>query len=178
MDIIRKLKPLEEVSLSRKIPIIGPDKGSWLASKVKELQPKHVLELGTANGYSGIILGSEGAEVTTIDINKEIVSEAEKNFKEFKIKAQLIVGDGVTIVKELAKRKKEYFDLIYIDFAKAKYKPVLDDCISMLKHNGYIIADNITMDGCKDFKEAVLHNSKLKTEIIHILDGLSCSRKM
>jgi len=168
--MIEKLQSLEKESISRGIPIIGPEKGAWLLKKVKELKPKKVLELGTANGYSGIILGSEGAELTTIELNPEIAEEAKENFKKHNIKAKVIVGDAVEEIKKLEGK----FDLVFIDFAKNKYIEVLEDAIRLCK--GFIIADNITMEGCQDFKKAVLNHPELKTEIINIKDGLSCSQ--
>lgn len=175
--IISLLQDLESESISRGIPILGRDKGSWLLNKVKEIKPKLILELGTANGYSGSILGSEGAELITVEINPEIAEEAEKNFSRFNINASIIIGDGVKEVEKLVKEKQDYFDLIFIDFAKNDYIKVLENCIKLVKNNGFIIADNITFDGCQDFKEAVLNHPKLKTEIIKIKDWLSCSEK-
>ncbi len=178
--IISLLQDLEYQSISRGIPILGREKGTWLWNKVRELEPERILELGTANGYSGIILGSEGAELHTIEINSELAAEAEENFAKFNVNATIIVGDGVEEVQTLAKNKKKHnsFDLIFIDFAKSKYIEVLGDCILLVKKGGFIIADNITMAGCQNFKEAVLKHPQLKTEIISIKDGLSCSEKI
>ena len=167
--IVSELKELEKESISRGIPIIGSEKGHWLYKKILELKPKKVLELGTANGYSGIILGSEGAELTTIEIDSKIAEEAKLNFKKFNITSKIIIEDGVEEIKKL----NENFDLIFIDFAKKKYIEVLEDCIRLGK---YIIADNISFEGCQDFKEKILNHPKLKTEIIDIRDGLSFSK--
>ncbi|HLD39834.1 MAG TPA: class I SAM-dependent methyltransferase [Candidatus Nanoarchaeia archaeon] len=174
---ITQLQPLEQESIARGIPILRSKKGAWLLQKVQEIKPQRILELGTANGYSGCILGSEGAELTSIDVNAIIAEEARQNFKKYEIKAQVLVGDAVEIIKRLAKEKAEYYDLIFIDFAKNKYITVLENCITLVKKGGFIIADNITMDGCQDYQEAVLHHPQLKTELIPIKDGLSCSTK-
>tara|TARA_Y100000310_G_scaffold259717_1_gene268456 strand:+ start:644 stop:1159 length:516 start_codon:yes stop_codon:yes gene_type:complete len=167
--IISKLRELEKESTSRGIPIIGSEKGTWLYKKILELKPKKVLEFGTANGYSGVILGSEGAELTTIEIDPKISKEAKLNFEKFDINANIIVEDGVEEIKKL----NENFDLIFIDFAKKKYVEILEDCIKLGR---YIIADNISFEGCQDFKEKILNHPKLKTEIIDIKDGLSFSK--
>jgi predicted O-methyltransferase YrrM len=172
--VISQLKQLELESISRKIPIIGSEKGRWLLQKVEELKPQKILELGTANGYSGIILASKGAELTTVELNPKIVEEAQDNFKRFNVNAKIIIGDGVEEIKKL----DEQFDLIFIDFAKKKYFQVLNDCLRLIKIGGHIIADNISFDKCQDFKEAVLNHPQLKTEIIEIKDGLSCSEKI
>jgi predicted O-methyltransferase YrrM len=168
--IISKLKELEKESISRNIPIIGSEKGTWLYNKILELKPKKILELGTANGYSGIILGSEGAKLTTIELNSKIIAEAKSNFKKFNINAKIINGDGVKEIKKL----NEKYDLIFIDFIKKEYITILEDCIRLGK---YIIADNINFKRCKNFKEKILNHPKLKTEIINIKDGLSFSKK-
>ena len=92
---IDRLQPLEQESIARGIPILGSKKGAWLLQKVQEIKPQRILELGTANGYSGCILGSEGAELTSIDVNAIIAEEARQNFRKYGIKAQVFVGDGV-----------------------------------------------------------------------------------
>ncbi len=178
MDIIQKLEVLERESRERGIPIIGFEKGRWLLSFIEKNNPHHILELGTANGYSGIILGSEKAELLTVEKDDKIVAEARENFTHFNINAEVVVGDAVSIVSTMAKNKLNYFDLIFIDFAKKKYLTVLNDCLTMIKDEGYIIADNITMVGCQDFKEKILYHPSLKTEMINIGDGLSCSKVM
>ncbi len=176
MDIIQKLQSLEQESRKRGIPIIGSEKGRWLLSLIKKNKPQYILELGTANGYSGIILGSECGELLTLEKDAKIPAEAQENFTSFNINAKILVGDGVAVISQLVKEKKNYFDLIFIDFAKKKYLTVLDNCLIMIKNGGYIIADNITMTGCQDFKQTVLDHPLLKTEIINIGDGLSCSK--
>ena len=171
------LQALEKECLKRGIPILGKEKGTWLHQKVKELKPSRILELGTANGYSGIILGSEGAQLHTIELNPFLVEEAEKNFAKFKVVARVITGDAIAEVKNLAAKPKyaEKFDLIFIDFTKSKYIEALPECLKLVRKGGAIIADNITFTGCQDYKEAVLRHPQLKTEIISIRDGLSYS---
>ncbi|MEK6863223.1 MAG: class I SAM-dependent methyltransferase [Nanoarchaeota archaeon] len=176
--VISKLQVLERESIARGIPIIGSKKGSWLLQKVRETKPARILELGAANGYSGCILGSEGAELTTIEVNAIIADEARDNFQKHGINAKVLVGDVVEIVKRLATEKQEYYDLIFIDFAKKKYLEVLEDCIKLVRKGGLIIADNIAMEGCQDYQQAVLNHLRLKTELIPIRDGLSCSQKI
>ncbi len=178
MNVIEKLKPLEKESIERGIPILGSIKGKWLYDKIVELRPRKILELGTANGYSGIILGSEGGKLLTIEINEKIAYEARKNFKKFNINAEIIINNGVEEVKRLVIEKKEFFDLVFIDFAKKDYIKILEDCIKLVKGNGFIIADNMSFGECNDYKEAVLRHPKLKTEIIRIGDWLSYSKKI
>ena len=107
MTIIKDLASLEQESIARGIPILGREKGTWLWKKIKEVKPKPVLELGTANGYSGIILGSSGVDLTTIEINEKIAEEAMRNFLEHNVNAQVLLGDAIAITNELAQNKKE-----------------------------------------------------------------------
>lgn len=178
--ILEELQELEEQSIKRGIPIIGSTKGAWLLQKIKEVQPQRVLELGTANGYSGIILGSEGAELITIEIDKRIAVEAKKNFVAFNINARIVIGDAVQVAEKMARDENNEgaFDIVFIDFVKTGYLKVLENCICLVKKQGFIIADNITFDGCQDYRQVILNHPQLKTEIINIRDGLGCSRRV
>ena len=173
--ILDQLTSLEKESLSRRIPIVGREKGFWIYQKILELKPQKILELGTANGYSGIILGSQGAELTTIEINPQLALEAKDNFKKFNINSNILTGDAVRLIKTF---KDEQFDFIFIDFAKHKYLPVLKDALRVVKKKGCLLADNITMAGCQAYKEAIMKDSRLKTEIISIKDGMAFSQKL
>src|SRR3989344_9120167 len=110
--VILKLKKLEEESIRRGIPIIGSERGEFLLKIIREEKPKEILELGTANGYSGCILGREGGKGTTIDIDGHITEEAKRNYALFNIKATIIIQDGVEAVKDMAAVRKDYFDMI------------------------------------------------------------------
>lgn len=175
--IIDELRELENKSVEKGIPIIGREKGKWLYEKIKKIKPKKILELGTANGYSGCILGSLNGELTTIEQDKKAIEEAEKNFEKFNINTKIINGDAVKEVERLVK-DEEKFDLIFIDFSKKDYIKVLENCIKLINKNGVIIVDNITNDKCKEFKKETLNNKRLKTEIVMIRDGLSFSVKI
>jgi len=168
---------ITELLIKPHIPIIGRDKAEWLHNKILELEPKKILELGTANGYSGCVLGSEGAELTTIEIDPIIAEEAKLNFEEFEINANIIVGDGVEEVNKLTENENnlESFDLIFIDFANKKYIQVLENCIKLVKNKGIIISDNILREDCEEYKDEVLNHPRLKTEIIEIDNGMSYS---
>ena len=179
---IEDLHELEQESIQRKVPIIGPEKGAFLLDFIKQHQPKTILELGTATGYSGIILGSEKAKLTTLDKSPKAIEEAKINFQKYNTNVKIIRGDIVENIKTLS----QTFDLIFIDFALSQYITILDDCLRLTKPRSYIIADNINLKvkkntgikHCQDFKKAILNNPQLQTEIINIKDGLSVSKKL
>jgi predicted O-methyltransferase YrrM len=176
--IIEELKGLEEESKVRGVPIIGPEKGKYLLDLVQSVKPQLVLELGTANGYSGCILASQGAKLVTIEMDKRIVEEANRNFSSRKLNTEILVGDASEIVKHLLLDNVGVFDLVFVDFAKKKYVEVLEDCMKLVKVGGFIVADNISMEKCKDYKKKVLADKRLETQIIDIGDGLACSKKL
>ncbi len=167
------LEQLEKESVGRGIPIIGSEKGKVLEFFVKLLKPRKILEIGTANGYSGIILGSEGAKLTTLELDENIAKEAEKNFEDFNIEAKIMVGDALKTIKKI----NNTFDFIFLDFAKKKYLKIFPELLKRLNKRGIIIADNVTFEGCQDYRREVVNNSELTTLIIPIKDGLSVSIK-
>lgn len=173
---LESLNLLEQEFKRRKIPFLGWEKGRWLLNRIKEVQPRTILELGTANGYSGIILASEGAKLTTVELKPRVAEEARKNFARFGLNIKILVGDGMQILEKLVQENSQ-FDLIFLDFAKQKYLAVLENCLNLISQNGLIIADNVSFPGCQDFKKAILSHPKLKTEIVQIGDEMSCSVK-
>ena len=120
MNILDELEYLEDFSDLLSIPIIGREKGQWLLDLVHELNPRNVLELGTAIGYSATILSSLGAIVVTIDRDFETTRLAEDTFNRFFAPVELIIGDGLQILMELSRQKNNIgrFDLIFLDFEK------------------------------------------------------------
>ncbi|PIN80107.1 hypothetical protein COV11_04685 [Candidatus Woesearchaeota archaeon CG10_big_fil_rev_8_21_14_0_10_30_7] len=167
------LEKLEQESISRGIPIIGSEKGKVLELFVNLLKPKKILEIGTANGYSGIILGIQGAKLITLELDSKIAKEAERNFQKFNINAKIIIGDALETIKKI----NEQFDLIFLDFYKKGYNKILPTLLKLLKTKSVLIADNITFEGCQDFKKTILNNPQLTTIIIPIKDGLAISVK-
>ena len=77
-------------------------------------------------------------------------------------------------VKELTQENAK-FDLILLDFANKEYINVLKNCLKILSKDGMLIADNIDLPGCKEFKERIQVHPKLNTEIIGIGNGMSSS---
>ena len=127
--ILDELSELEQSCRSRFIPIIGRAKGEILHNLVLELKPKRVLELGSASGYSGIILSSgvrsvesadvKGAELLSIDFDHVSVDEANKNFSEFGVNAKSVLAVGEDWIKDFARQKENEnsFDIIFLDFS-------------------------------------------------------------
>ena len=134
------------------IPVIRTESHNFLQQITRKHNPKHILEIGTAVGYSGIImLDSCDGDLLTIEHNKDFVKQANKNFKNnnMQSRVKIIQGDCmVEIAKLLASEKyNNYFDMIFLDGPKAQYDLLLESLIMLLKPNGVFVADNVLFRG-------------------------------
>lgn len=142
------LDKIKKKALEDHIPIIMDDTLKVIEEYMKELEPKQILEIGTAVGYSAIcfskFLGPEG-KIDTIERDEERVKQAKQNIKNLNLeeKIKIYEGDAVEILPNLNKK----YDMIFIDAAKGKYPFFLKESLRMLNKNGIIFADNILYKG-------------------------------
>lgn len=134
------------------VPVIRTESHKILEEVVFKSNPNHILEIGTAVGYSGILmLQNSTADLITIEHNKKLRKQAIKNFKSngFKNRVNSIYGDCLVEISKMLTNQKydNYFDLIFLDGPKAQYDTLLDGLIKMLKPNGIIIVDNVLFRG-------------------------------
>ncbi len=157
--------------------------GKFLNMLVKMNGAKRALELGTANGYSGIWIGlgleATGGRLTTVEINPEKAREARANFEKAGLGARITVveGDGHKVAREL----EGPFDFIFLDadmgrdldYFEALY-PKLAPGGVLLRHNAITYASTM-----KDYLEAVRTHPGLDTVILSctMKDGFSVSYK-
>ena len=142
------------------VPIIRTESHKILENLVKESNPKHILEIGTAVGYSGILMLKEStADLVTIEHNKTLISQAKKNFKSHKLESRvkIIKGDClIAIAKMLTSEKfNGYFDFIFLDGPKAQYDTMLEGLIKLLSPNGTFVADNVLFRGYVENESSV-----------------------
>ncbi|MFA6088729.1 MAG: methyltransferase domain-containing protein [Candidatus Woesearchaeota archaeon] len=195
-DRFETLKELELSCRKRFIPILGKEKAKFLYDFVKKLNiesekdkinndenkkiPLKILELGTASGYSGIILASKGAKLLSLDFDHVSVKEANENFKKFNVNAESKLRVAEDYIKELSRIKEEVesYDLIFLDFSKKKYHEVFPFCLKLLKKGGYLLADNVKSVYCMPFKHDILNSRRLKTTLYTLDDDeFSVSKK-
>lgn len=134
------------------IPVIRTASHNFLKETIEKEKPTHILEIGTAVGYSGIImLSSCDGSLTTIEHNSDFVKEAKKNFKKNNYASRVNIIEGncmVEIAKMVASQKYDnYFDFIFLDGPKAQYDLLLNSLIVLLKPNGTFVADNVLFRG-------------------------------
>jgi len=149
--------------------------GKLLNMLVKMTGAKRALEVGTANGYSGIWIGlgleATGGQLTTIEINAEKAKEARANFEKVRLadRIKVVEGDAHKVVREL----EGPFDFVFIDAEMGNdldYFNVLFPKLSpggvILRHNAITYANTM-----KDYLETVKKHPELDTVI------LSCTMK-
>lgn len=137
------------------VPIIRTQSHKLLEDEVKKTNPTHILEIGTAIGFSGItMLSASNADLITIEHKKDYIKQAKHNFKSNKLskRVKILNGDCLVILANMVSSKKynEYFDFIFLDGPKAQYDNMLELLMILLKPNGKFVADNVLFRGYVD----------------------------
>ncbi len=156
---------LEEIAnRARKgyIPIIRDNTAQALINVCKEKNPKRILEIGTAIGYSGLLmLQNCQAFLYTIEKDEQRLAEAEKNFKLFgqEARVKLILDDALIALEKLCK-DNEKFDLIFLDGAKGQYIKYYPLIKKLLNRDGILFTDNIYMHGMVKSEGKIAHKHR------------------
>ena len=190
------LKDLEGYAHKNAVPIISKEVGKLLELMINIKKPQNILELGTAIGYSAILmnLASNGnSKITTIERDDIMVESAQNNFKKYGVenKINIIHGDCIEVLQKL----QEKFDFIFIDAGKGHYNHFLPHCLRMLNSQGVIVADNVLFRGMvaskqlatrrsvtiikrmKSYLELVSKDDTLITSVIPIGDGIAITSR-
>lgn len=156
---------LEEIAnRARKgyIPIIRDNTAQALISVCKEKNPKKILEIGTAIGYSGLLmLQNCQAFLYTIEKDEQRLAEAEKNFKLFgqEARVKLILDDALIALEKLC-NDNEKFDLVFLDGAKGQYIKYYPLIKKLLNRDGILFTDNIYMHGMVKSEGKIAHKHR------------------
>lgn len=187
---------MEEYASSKNVPIIEKKSIAFIMKYIKDHNIKNILEIGSAIGYSAILMASSSKDafVTTIERDEERYMECLKNVKKcgFDKKINVVFQDALDV--NLSEDLK--FDLIFIDAAKGQYTKFFEKYKYFLKDGGTIITDNIKFHGyvgssdkieSKNLKSLVekienyidflKENEDFETKFYDIGDGLSVSVK-
>lgn len=139
---------MEKYAEEHNVPIVTKEVAEYLKFIVRSNNIKNVLEVGTAIGYSGILMAKEieknNGKLYTIEIDEERYKLAQENFKKSGLKNIVsIKGDAVEEIKKI----DENFDFVFIDASKGHYLEFFEDSYKLLNKNGIIFIDNIMFRG-------------------------------
>lgn len=193
--LLGNVQSIKMEALTGDIPIALGDTICFIKDYIKNHDVKHVLEIGSAIGYSAIEMARLGAIVTTIEKDIERFQKAQDNIKKegFCDKVNIICGDALTIdINNWEGR----FDLIFIDAAKSQYIKFFERYKNCLSKNGVIISDNLNFHGMvhdptltrnRDTKKLLRKiaayrkfledNSEYITEFFDTGDGISLTKR-
>lgn len=190
------LKELEEYAQKSNIPIIQPEVAKFIQVIGKIKKPKKVLEIGTAVGYSSILMAGflkDGGKIISIERHPKMVEQAKSNIKKAGLENSITVLEGEA--QEILPKLTEKFDLIFIDASKGHYLEFFNYCIDLLNDNGVLISDNVLYKGMvasddlverrkktivkrmREYLNHICNHEQLDTSIIPIGDGIALSIK-
>ena len=150
-QIPEPMQELEQWALQKEVPIIRRSMQSLLLFMLRLRQPKHVLEVGTAVGFSALLMRSELLPDATLDTIEKVparIRDAKENFAKYPQgdKIRLLEGDAADILAALVREQKQY-DFIFMDAAKGQYAAFLNPIYDLLQPGGLLVTDNVLQEG-------------------------------
>lgn len=147
LNIDERISALRKAALERDIPVADDETLQFLLLTVTALQPKRILEIGTAVGLSGsaMLLACPNARLTTMELEEDRYLEAKENFSALGVKDRVVahLGDAGEI---LAMMDGEY-DFVFLDGPKAQYEKYLFDLKRLMKKGATLFADDVLLYG-------------------------------
>ena len=191
------LEEIEQEALADGVPIIRKEMQSFLKVLLAIKRPKRILEVGTAVGFSAILMSEYApfdCTIDTIENYEKRIPIARENFiragKEEKI--TLIEGDAIQVLKKL----DGPYDFVFMDAAKGQYLAYLPEVLRILNAEGVLVSDNVLQDGdiiesrfaverrdrtihsrMREYLYTLKHHPELETSIIPLGDGTAVSVK-
>ena len=188
---------IEKEALADGVPIIRKEMGNLLKVLLLLKRPQKILEVGTAVGYSSILMSEnmpENCRITTIENYEKRIPVAKNNFKRAGKEEviTLLEGDAMDILKEL----DGTYDFIFMDAAKGQYINFLPELLRLMPAGGLLISDNVLQEGnivesrygvtrrnrtihtrMREYIYTLTHAEQLETSIVPIGDGITLSVK-
>ncbi len=192
------LDKIEREALESYVPIIRKDMQSFLKLLLTVQKPMRILEVGTAVGFSAILMAEyapEGCKIVTIENYDKRIPIAKQNFERAGKSDQitLLEGDATEVLKTL----EEPFDMIFMDAAKGQYINFMSDVLRLLKKDGVLVSDNVLQDGdiieshfiverrnrtiykrMREYLYELTHRDDLVTSVLPVGDGITVSVKV
>lgn len=189
------LDALEQQAKRDEVPIIRKEMQSFLKVLLQIRRPARILEVGTAVGFSALLMCSvtpPETTVTTIEKYEKRIPVAKENFRLAGMEQRItfLEGDALEILKEL----QGSFDFIFMDAAKGQYIHFLPEVLRLLSTDGVLVSDNVLQEGdiieshfaverrnrtiykrMREYLYELKHDARLMTSIVPIGDGAAVS---
>ncbi|MBQ1915932.1 MAG: O-methyltransferase [Lachnospiraceae bacterium] len=187
------LTQIKRHALETNVPIIREDTQRFMAFLMRALAPERILEIGTAVGFSALLMAHFDVslkEIVTIEDYEPRIREASENFSHTDAPVTLLTGNASEVLKAL----KGPFDFVFIDAAKGQYPDYLRLVLPLLSDRAVIAADNILQDGrilepkealerrdrtihkrIREYVSHVMTEDEFTSTVLPIGDGLSVS---
>lgn len=191
------LDNLRRQAVEDRVPVIRTETGSLLRFLLALERPSSILEVGTAVGYSALLMSEympENCHITTIEKYEKRIPIAKENFRKAgrEDKITLLEGDAADILKQL----DTPFDLVFMDAAKGQYIHYLPEVTRLLSEGGVLVSDNVLQDGdviesryaverrnrtihsrMREYLFELKHSDIYETSILPLGDGIALSVK-
>lgn len=192
------LDAIEKDAAKDNVPIIRRETGALLRTLTAAVRPTQILEIGTAVGYSALLMCRampESCHITTIEKYEKRIPAARENFKKAGEEARitLLPGDAGEVLGTLEGRR---FDLVFMDGAKGQYLNWLPLLLGLMPVGGVLISDNVLQDGdivesrfavdrrnrtihsrMREYLYTLKHMEEFETAVIPIGDGVAVSTR-
>ena len=191
------LDTIEREAVADHVPIVRREMQTFLKVLLALKKPARILEVGTAVGFSAILMAEYDpvrAQITTIENYQKRIPVARENFiragKESQI--TLLEGDATEVLKTL----EEPFDFIFMDAAKGQYIHFLPEILRLLAPDGVLVSDNVLQDGdiiesrfvvtrrnrtihkrMREYLYELTHRRELVTTVLPVGDGITVSTR-
>ena len=191
------LDEIEREALETYVPIVRKEMQSFLKMFLAATRPMKILEVGTAVGFSTLLMceyGPENLKITTIENYEKRIPVAKDNFRRAGRESQitLLEGDAGEILKNLTGT----FDMIFMDAAKGQYIHWLPDVLRLMKEGSVLVSDNVLQEGdiieshylverrnrtiykrMREYLWQLTHSPVLRTSVLPLGDGAAVSVK-
>ena len=191
------LDQIEREATADYVPIIRKEMQSFLKFLLAMKKPARILEVGTAVGFSAILMAEYDpvpCQITTIENYEKRIPIARENFKRAGKEAQiaLLEGDAAEVLKML----EGPYDFIFMDAAKGQYIHFLPEILRLLEKDGVLVSDNVLQDGdviesrfavtrrnrtihkrMREYLYTLTHSEELVTAVLPVGDGITLSTR-
>ena len=193
------LDSIEREARETRVPVIRRETGALLRTLIAALSPSRILEIGTAVGYSALLMCRvmpEDCRITTIENYEKRIPVARENFRRAGEESRITLLEG-DAGERLKRMDGERFDLVFLDAAKAQYAAWLPSILNVMPAGSVLVSDNVLQDGevalsrfalprrdrtihsrMREYLYELKHNEILETAILPVGDGVAVSTRV